>query len=306
MKRGLVLLLLIGVSAAAAELQAADSEDKSSTTCRCYRSSGWNIQQTENFRVCTRDERLDVDHLPALCESLRQRLAEAWLGDSSPLSWTPRCDVIVHASLREYQQTLGPDIGQSVGCATMKVDGERIISRRIDIRVDADTWQEDALPHELTHVLLSARFGGRRLPPWMDEGIGVLSESARKQQLRAAAFETSARRGILYQPTELLALQTFPRPEYREAFYAQSAALVQELVDRGSPGEFLAFMELALDGSSTHAMRQLYGIDDASRLTSITRPPRVRLVLSGEPLAESGASRIEVSGTNSGSLVLAP
>jgi len=283
-----LFVMLTGVARAEPNTAEPSETTAPAVICRCYESSGWLIQQTENFRICTRSRQLDLGELPERCESLRSRIASVWLGngdsssigDSNNGQWTPRCDVIVHSSLAEYQQTLGAGVGRSVGCATMKVDGGRIVSRRIDIRVDADHWELDALPHELTHVVLADHFNGRRLPPWADEGIGVLSESTRKQQIRADAFKDSARRRCVYQPNDLLNLRRFPAAGYREAFYAQSAALVRELVERKSHRALIECVEQTLDDGETAALANVYNIRSANSLDEITKVDAVRMSLS--------------------------
>ncbi len=277
-----LLLTALLLNAARAEQESAETASPT-VACRCYESGGWQILQTDNFRICTRSRQLDLGELPARCELLRSRITRVWLGTTENENWTPRCDVIVHASLSEYQRALGASVGRSVGCATMKADSGRIVSRRIDIRVDADAWDADALPHELTHVVLADHFNGRRLPPWADEGIGVLSESRRKQQIRAHAFEASARRGCVYQPDDLLKLRRFPAAGYREAFYVQSAALVRELVDRGSHREFIRCVEDMLENGETAALASAYNIRRPAELNGITNVRSVTQALSHEP-----------------------
>lgn len=283
-----------------ATAKAGDSDNRTTShpevACRCFESNGWLIQQTANFRICTRNRLLDLDDLPARCESLRSRIASVWLDEDVVGKWTPRCDVIVHGSLAEYQRTLGAEVGRSVGCATMKVDGGRIVSRRIDIRVDADAWQIDALPHELTHVVLADHFNGRRLPPWADEGIGVLSESARKQKIRADAFKGSASRGYVYRPHDLLNLRRFPAAGYREAFYAQSAALVRELVERKSHRALIECVEQTLDDGETAALANVYDIRSTNSLDGITEVDAVRQALSHVPVTTREQPLIAAAG----------
>ncbi len=297
MKSWMSLLLAASMlNVAAAEQKPARQSDAiPKVDCRCYESSGWHIRQTDNFRICTRSRQLDLDELPARCEWLRTRITRVWLDTDESNKWTPRCDVIVHASLAEYQQALGTSVGRSVGCATMKVDGGRIVSRRIDIRVDADAWDVDALPHELTHVVLGAHFNGRRLPPWADEGIGVLSESTRKQQIRADAFRKSARQGYVYRPGELLSLRRFPAAGYREAFYAQSAALVRELASHGLPRDFIRCIEQTLEQGEIRALANVYGIRSPGSLDEIADVQSVTRALSHEPLTSDSHLLTSVS-----------
>lgn len=242
-----------------------------------HRTKGWLIHQTPNFRICTRDVDTDYTELAKHCETLRDRLQANWFGEASKTSWTPRCDIIVHASLFDYQCSLGRGVGQSVGCATLKLDGERIVSRQIDIRVDAENWWEDALPHELTHIVLADRFTGKCLPRWADEGMGVLAESRTKQSKRFNALKQSTTGSSIYRAAELLHLTKFPRARYRDAFYGQSATLVQSLVDRESPKRFLDFIEVALESGYGHALQRVYGIEDLEQLgelshTAVTDP----------------------------------
>ena len=155
------------------------------------RSGTWLILKSENFRVCTQSPGLFLDHVPGLSESLRSALQATWFDQQQAPDWSPRCDVIVHRTLAGYTRSLGPSVGNSVGCATIGLDAGRVVSRRIDIRLDDDDWTSDALPHELTHVVLADRFSVRRIPPWADEGLGVLAESSEKQSLRASALSAA-------------------------------------------------------------------------------------------------------------------
>tara|TARA_R110002072_G_scaffold282552_1_gene445516 strand:+ start:18442 stop:19401 length:960 start_codon:yes stop_codon:yes gene_type:complete len=246
--------------------------------CYCYQSGGWSIQQTDNFRICTIDRNLKLENLPRLCESLRLDIQATWLSEDCTL-WQPRCDVVVHATSSDYRRALGNSVGNSVGCATMKFDQGRIVSRRIDIRVDADHWQLDALPHELTHVVLADRFGARRLPPWLDEGIGVLSESDRKRRFRADAFADALNRGTIYSIHELLHLRQFPRPEYRDAFYAQSGALVRRLMDHGGPDEFARFADRVVTVGTQAALSETYNLDTPADVSAIVDVSEVAAIV---------------------------
>lgn len=238
-----------------------------------YRSSSWLIHRTSNFRVCTREIEADHSELAKRCELLRSRLQLAWFGDETEASWSPRCDIIVHASIRSYQRALGHGVGRSVGCATLKFDGGRVVSRQIDVRIDADNWSADALPHELTHIVLADHFADKRLPRWADEGMGVLAESTVKQSKRFNALKESATRGSVYRATALLQLTHFPRAGLRDAFYGQSATIVGSLVQRESPKHFLDFINVAIKSGYEYALRQVYGIEHVDQLTRLSLRP---------------------------------
>ncbi len=236
--------------------------------CCRFRSNGWSIQETDNFRICTLDQNLKLEKLPAVCEALKAKIQTIWLENASE-TWQPRCDVIVHATLAEYRRTLGNGVGNSVGCATMRFDAGRIVSRRIDIRVDADNWQHDALPHELTHVVLADRFGTRQLPAWINEGIGVLAESNPKKKIRAGTFREAQKRGTVYTVPNLINLREYPKPQFRDAFYVQSAAIVQLLIERENPQEFMRFADCLLDSGMDQALRQVFDLDGLPALSAV-------------------------------------
>ncbi|MGE0374924.1 MAG: hypothetical protein AB7Q45_05875 [Planctomycetaceae bacterium] len=227
--------------------------------------------------------------LSTRCERLKAEIESALsIGEVRP--WNPLCDVIVHASLREYQRALGADVGDSVGCATMQYDQGRVVSRRIDLRLDGDDWQVDALPHELTHVVVADWLGNRRIPPWLDEGLGVLSESNTKRQFRAAAYTAALRRSAVYSVPDLVHLRSFPQPDDRDAFYVQIAGLVRLLIDRSGPDEFERFAHTVLSADVDRALRQTYhirGLDELERMVQGT--DTARLVPLGGMLQESTA-----------------
>jgi hypothetical protein len=271
MPKLLLFVFTVSIFGSSLSAQGRDVQKKSESqdvACRCYRSGNWIIQQTDSFRILTQDPNLNLNKLPTLCERLKTKIQGVWL-DKEAESWQPRCDVVVHATLANYRQTLGVGVGNSVGCATMQYNGGRVVSRRIDIRIDADHWQSDALPHEMTHVVLSDRFGARRLPAWIDEGIGVLAESDQKRQLRVKAFGAARERGTIYTVPRLVNLREFPDPQYRDAFYVQSAAIVRLLIEQEDPQDFIRFTDLVIDAGLDQALREVFNLDGLPALSAL-------------------------------------
>lgn len=237
--------------------------------CRCSRSGRWFIQETTNFRVCSLLTEQQTGDLARLCEKWRAAHAAKWLGDDAPGSWLPRCEIVVWRTVDEYGQALGRPGDRSVGCATCQIDGERIVSRRIDLRGDAPDWWRSALPHELTHVVLADRFAGRLLPPWADEGIAVLAEPEFKRAQRAAALSKARQSGLIYRVDELLNLRTPPEPARRDAFYGQSAELVELLASRGSSADLIRFLETSHLSGYHSALQSVYGIGGVVELARL-------------------------------------
>lgn len=266
---------------------------------RITRSGSWVIATSENFSIRSRNDDLPLKELAEHCETLRLRLQGIWMGPEAASVWTPRCVVILHPSIQSYSRTLGHGVGRSVGCASLKIDSGRVVERRIDLRLDSESWKIDALPHELTHVVLAERFADYRIPPWLDEGIGVLSESRGKQQQRMEACERTREAGRQFKLQELLKLKRFPSVRQRDAFYGQSAALVQMLQTRGEhPSHVLAFAEHAVRYGYESAFRKFYKIDGWQELTLVAEryrfEPRGLHDESKETLAETDPRPAEV------------
>lgn len=260
---------------------------------RRYQSGRWNVWRTENFRVCTLDSRQDLGELALQCEELKRRIETVWFADASgERSWDPPCDVLVHATLRDYQRSLGGEVGDSVGVTTMQYDRGRVLTRRVDIRIDAAGWRIDALPHELTHVVIADRFGNRPLPPWLDEGIGVLSESDHLRRERVAAYEEARGRGTIYHARELVTLRTFPHPDYRDAFYVQSAALVRMLCERQGPEGFARFAQRSLDAGLDRALRETYQLAGVSELQGCFRSADASRLVSRGGLLQGASPQV--------------
>ncbi|MGH7138653.1 MAG: hypothetical protein ACREHD_23150, partial [Pirellulales bacterium] len=90
--------------------------NRGATSYRTYKSAGWNILESENFRFCCRGPLGITDAVVRATESLRQELAEQWLEASSAAAWKPKCDIILHSTSEAYGKAV-PGGGQTVGCS---------------------------------------------------------------------------------------------------------------------------------------------------------------------------------------------
>jgi len=171
------------------------------------------------------------------------------------------------------------------------------VQRRIDLRCDADGWSVDALPHELTHVVLAARFPGRQLPPWADEGMAMLSESSAKRQIRLANLRQNLQQQAGFSLPELMAVRQLPPAHRRDAFYGQSLAVTAWLIDRAGPQEFARLLEAAEGTTFDEALRRQFHIAGVEGLEQEWR----RWATSPAPLVvgglDEGAGAIEVAST---------
>ena len=227
------------------------------STCSCRQCS---VAETPNFRVqcCTSDVRLR--ELAESCERWRARCQAAWLGENST-AWSNRCEVVVYSTAGAYSKTLGPGSERTSGCSTIRIERGQVIERRIDLRSDAENWASESLPHELTHVVLADRFAKNRIPAWADEGIAMLAESPDKLEKRLNEL-----RGIVVNKKtvalrDLVHSADGPTPTARAAFYGQSVTLTGLLLERGTPGQFLQFVEAGSQAGYDKALRDVYGIE---------------------------------------------
>ncbi len=164
---------------------------------KTYMSQGWLVQESDTFRVYCQPNLADAKRLPEACEALRRQLQETWFGTAAQ-DWSPRCDIVVHATIAGYIRELGAGSRQSSGCATVDLEKGHVIKRRIDLRADADDWLISALPHELTHVILAEKFADKQIPRWADEGMAILTEPRTRQAIRRTAMQRAVARTARY------------------------------------------------------------------------------------------------------------
>jgi Peptidase MA superfamily len=232
-------------------------------------SGAWTVVESANFRCWCQWDRMtekDARQLAESCETWRQRLRTTWISEPDNADWSPKCDVYVHPHRAAYNQSLNRPGDLSVGSTIMNFDQQRTVFRRIDVRADAGDWSNAALPHELTHVVLGERFGGRALPRWADEGIAMLSESADKHHVRLVSLQEILTKQQTLSMAELVATARLPQPHLRDAFYGQSLALSSLLIRKSTPARFADFLEESLLVGFDQALQHHYDLRGVSSL----------------------------------------
>lgn len=200
-----------------------------------------------------------------LCESLREELQQVWGGSNPPSSWQPKCEVMVHATRAAYLKVVGPGGSQTTGSSLIQLESGKISSRRIDLLLDRE-GAVSALPHELTHVILADRFGGRQPPQWLDEGIAMLADTRGKRLLHERDCRDALATNHALPIAELLRLSEFTSAEQVPAFYGQSLSLVQMLATKGKPTTIIDFALDAVDQGYDRALQNHYGIEGVDSL----------------------------------------
>lgn len=258
---------------------------------RACLNAAWHITESKNFRVMRYGTEPVEASIAAGCESLRSELVARWLGADADVAWLPKCDLVLHDTSASYVQAVGAGGAATIASTLVDQQKGKIRQRRIDVRVSDPQWQVSALPHELTHVVLTDRFVGQRLPRWADEGLAILADPATKQDGHLRDFRRAVATQDTFRTVELLALEDYPAANRWAAFYGQSASLTHFLVRRGTPEQFVAFLQLSLKKGYEPALRETYNIGSVAELerqwNSDLVASRYTLVSSTRQLASS-------------------
>jgi len=199
------------------------------------------------------------------CRMLREELQLMWLGVVAADAWQPRCEINLHATLANYLQAVGRSGGKTSGSSLIQFERGRIVTRRIDLVVGQGV-QLSPLSHELTHVVLADRFGGRQPPRWMDEGIATMADPLEKQALHWRDCKHALRTGTALRMFDLLTLEQFTSARQVPAFYGESLSLVRFLAEQDNPQKVVDFSEIAMDKGYDQALQKCYGIDGVAAL----------------------------------------
>ena len=233
---------------------------------RLLHCGGKTIIETRNLRIYGLGAGPDDLRWASEFERLRTALFEKWLGDVCPAVWSPKCDLVLHATVATYAQAVGSDHACTAGCSSLETAAGRVVRRRIDIRADRPGWLMGALAHELTHVVLADEFVATGVPLWADEGMAVLADPEAKQDLHLRDLGRARQRGRSLRLAELLAENGVPTREQMPAFYGQSLSLVKYLVDRKTPADFVGFLHRAQRVGYDAALRDCYGLGGVAEL----------------------------------------
>jgi hypothetical protein len=191
--------------------------------------------------------------------------------------WSPRCDLYLHATASEYAKATGK-LADQPGHSTVGVKGTKVVSRRIDLRLDEPTLMDSVLPSEITQVVLADLFADQPLPRWAVVGMAALSESPEGLARYQRAVPPLLRDKKLFAVGAFLDQPAFPEPTSVTAFYAESVSLVAYLVELKGPKAFATFLREAPRRGYARALTAHYGFKDPADL----QDRWVKHVLGGE------------------------
>ena len=114
---------------------------------------------------------------------VRVEIAKAWLGRELP-RWQAPCPIRVKLTT-----------GEAGGLTSFGFNRGRVTDQNMVVEGRLERILASALPHEITHTVFAAHFGGP-MPRWADEGASLLSEDQRERRRHdQIAVDLLARRG---------------------------------------------------------------------------------------------------------------
>ena len=177
-------------------------------------------------------------------ETCRVEIANLWLGHELP-AWTTPCPIRVKLTK-----------GEAGGLTSFGFQRGKVSDQEMTVEGRLDRILASSLPHEVTHTIFAAYFGGP-MPRWADEGASLLSEDLREFHRHDQIVEDLfARRGNF--PLDRL----FNAEEYPSdlmGFYGQGYSMSRFLVETGGRPRFLQFVRDGSRSGWTNAARTHYG-----------------------------------------------
>ena len=131
-----------------------------------------DVIETASVRVHHGGNRELGEAVAKAAEAGRQQIFERWSGPPGG-AWAPKCDVVIHATADAYAKATGKPAALT-GHASVQLTGGRATSRRIDLRADDSALLANALPRELTHVVMADMFADRPIGVLFDVPIGTV------------------------------------------------------------------------------------------------------------------------------------
>jgi hypothetical protein len=184
-------------------------------------------------------------------EHCRKVIAVQWLGNELP-PWSSPCPVRVKMTS-----------GEAGGVTSFGFARGKVSDQHMTVEGRLDRILNSALPHEITHTVFAAYFGGP-MPRWADEGASLLSED-RRERLR----QDEIAEGLLARRGDFPLARLFRMEEYPSdlmGFYGQGYSISRFLIEMGGRPRFLTFVKDGLRSGWDNATRTHYGLADVREL----------------------------------------
>lgn len=224
----------------------------------------WETIETPSFKVRFKANRELAEKVGQAAEAKRKQTFERWSGPPGG-PWAPKCEVVLHPSAECYAAMTGkPAAG--TGHATVRLTEGKVTERRIDLRADDDGLTANALPRELTHIVLADLFPFTPPPKWAEEGMALLASSPEEVGRYTRTLARCARGGELYTLAALLEMKDFPPAEKITGFYCGSVSLAEYLVKLKGEKQFTLFLRDCQRYGAAQALKRQYDFESPKAL----------------------------------------
>jgi hypothetical protein len=206
--------------------------------------------RSTNFIVDAQSREV-AERVAERAESCRVTIARAWLGRELP-SWERPCPIKVRLTS-----------GEAGGVTSFGFHQGHVTDQTMTVEGRLDRILASSLPHEITHTVFAAFFGGP-MPRWADEGASLLSEDQRELSRHdQIANDLLARRGEL-PLARLFIIEDYPKDLM--GFYGQGYSISRFLIEMGGRPRFLHFVHDGLKEGWDLATRTHYQLADVREL----------------------------------------
>jgi len=221
------------------------------------------VVETASFRVKCRGNRKLAQAVAQAAEAHRDAIFTRWSGPAGG-AWQPKCEITIHAAAAEFA-TATQQPAAATGRADVSLNDGQVTARRIDLRADDTLITENALPRELTHVILADLFPTTAPPRWAIEGMAVLAASAQElDRYKRTLPRLQQTRDFL--PVETLLGLAAPPADRVTGYYVSSVALVDFLVRWKGDKAFTTFLRDSQRYGLPSALKRQYGVNDGKQL----------------------------------------
>lgn len=221
------------------------------------------VVETASFRVHHGGNRELGDTVAKAAEANRKLIFERWSGPPGG-AWQPKCEIVLHPDAKTYAKATGKPAALT-GHATVTLANGRATARRVDLRADDDALATNALPRELTHVVLADLFADKPPPRWALEGMAVLAGAPEEISRYTRTLPRCARDGELRNLTALFDLKDVPADKLT-GYYCQSVSVTEYLIKLKGERNFKIFLGDAQRYGTAQALKRQYNIAGAQAL----------------------------------------
>lgn len=221
-----------------------------------------DVIETASFRVRHSGKKELGEAIAKAAEAKRSEIAARWSGPPGG-TWEPKCEIVIHVDGATFAKVTGQH-ETATGRAVVKLDGGQAVERRIDLRADDVMAADDALPRELTHVVLADLFPSQAPPRWAEAGMAALAASPTELDRYLRTAIRCHRDGELVPAGKLLEAGV-PAGQVT-GWYVGSVSLVDFLVKWKGEKAFTTFLRDSQRYGQAQAMKRQYGVSDVREL----------------------------------------